>query len=253
VEAGRPADGRVGDVAALFADVARIGPFFAVATGPPPGGGFASVAALAGPPPGPLEARISGVAAALHTDRRVAASTAFQGLAAQLVAPLFAAAAAGVLPVPDPAGDLPATLHWRAGGPGPWLWWRGAGRVAACPDAGEAAEALGAALDRLLRPLVAAVRARVPVSERVLWGDVAAAVAGARRQVAAARPGEAGRAGDLARRLLAVAPLAPTAELLPPEPPDHGWTFRRRTCCLYYRVPGGGLCGDCVLRRPRGR
>jgi hypothetical protein len=23
--------------------------------------------------------------------------------------------------------------------------------------------------------------------------------------------------------------------------------FIRRSCCLYYRIPGGGLCGDCVL------
>ncbi|MEC4021033.1 (2Fe-2S)-binding protein, partial [Streptomyces sp. H27-D2] len=23
--------------------------------------------------------------------------------------------------------------------------------------------------------------------------------------------------------------------------------FVRRSCCLYYRVPGGGMCGDCVL------
>ena len=29
---------------------------------------------------------------------------------------------------------------------------------------------------------------------------------------------------------------------------DRLWTFRRRSCCLYYRVPGsGGLCDDCVL------
>ncbi|MEU7551440.1 (2Fe-2S)-binding protein [Streptomyces sp. NPDC044571] len=25
--------------------------------------------------------------------------------------------------------------------------------------------------------------------------------------------------------------------------------FVRRSCCLYYKVPGGGFCGDCVLRR----
>ncbi|MGI5249917.1 (2Fe-2S)-binding protein [Actinacidiphila glaucinigra] len=24
--------------------------------------------------------------------------------------------------------------------------------------------------------------------------------------------------------------------------------YVRRSCCLYYRVPGGGLCGDCALR-----
>ncbi|WP_057136207.1 (2Fe-2S)-binding protein [Mycobacterium tuberculosis] len=24
-------------------------------------------------------------------------------------------------------------------------------------------------------------------------------------------------------------------------------TFRRRSCCLFYRVPAGGKCGDCPL------
>ncbi|MEU1022927.1 (2Fe-2S)-binding protein, partial [Streptomyces sp. NPDC005904] len=26
--------------------------------------------------------------------------------------------------------------------------------------------------------------------------------------------------------------------------------FRRRSCCLYYRCPGGGVCGDCCFERP---
>jgi ferric iron reductase protein FhuF len=32
--------------------------------------------------------------------------------------------------------------------------------------------------------------------------------------------------------------------------PGHpsGIGFARTTCCLYYRVPGGGKCADCVLR-----
>lgn len=36
-------------------------------------------------------------------------------------------------------------------------------------------------------------------------------------------------------------PLAGAAEF------DAAGGYRRRSCCLYYRVPGGGLCGDCVL------
>jgi ferric iron reductase protein FhuF len=27
---------------------------------------------------------------------------------------------------------------------------------------------------------------------------------------------------------------------------------RRRTCCLFYEVPGAGLCGDCVFDHPPG-
>ncbi|WP_372507037.1 (2Fe-2S)-binding protein [Actinomadura madurae] len=28
-----------------------------------------------------------------------------------------------------------------------------------------------------------------------------------------------------------------------------GGGFVRNNCCLYYRVPGGGMCGDCGLAR----
>ena len=237
------------DVPALLADVAPIGPFFAVATGAaPPGAGWVTLRALHREP-APLRARIADVRAALGTDQRVATSTAFQGLAAQVVAPLYAAAVRGALP---DSGDLAATLHWRPVG-APWLWWPGTeGWVVACADPDAAA--LGGVLTGLLGPLVAAVRAQVSISDRVLWGDVASAVASARRLVVAARPEATERATAVAERLLDAAPLARTAALRAPEPPDVGWTFWRRSCCLYYRVPGGAVCGDCILldRRPRG-
>jgi hypothetical protein len=257
----------VPDVRALLADVGGIGPFFAVATDvATPGEGWVPVRAL-GAVDGPLAERIAAVGRALgvgvqdvepgsaRRSRRVAASIAFQGITAQLVAPLFAAVAVhGVLPVPgrsgDPAGAIAATLHWRPGGAGPWLWWPGGtGRIVPCPHPA----VLGTMLAGLLTPVVAAVRAHVPVSERVLWGNVASSVASARRLVAVGRPESAGAATSLARHLLTTPPLAGAATLCAPEPPDVGWTFRRRSCCLYHRVPGGGLCGDCVLadRRPR--
>jgi FhuF 2Fe-2S C-terminal domain len=241
----------------MFADVAPIGPFFSVATGTAPsGGGWVPLRALHGDA-APLRTRVAAVRAALGTDDRVAASTAFQGVAAQVVAPLFGAAAlVGALPAAgaaDPGpGRLADVLHWRPGGGGPWLWWAGtAGRVVACADPGAAA--LGGAVTGLLGPIVAAVRAQVSISERVLWGDVASAVASARRLVVAARPEAAQRATAVAERLLGGPLLARTAALRAPEPPDLAWTFRRRSCCLYYRVPGGAVCGDCVLldRRPR--
>jgi FhuF 2Fe-2S C-terminal domain len=275
VRAGEHPD-QVSDVTAvpaLFAVVAGIGPFFAVATGPEPAsGGWVPVRHLTREPGtsgDPLAARIATVQTALRTDARVAASTAFQGLAAQLVAPLFAAVAVcGALPAaavdatdsaswrpvarPDPVcprdheagAGLADGLHWRPGGAGPWLWWSGAARVVPCRDA----EVLGNVLRGLLAPLAAAVRARVPVAERVLWGNAASAVASARRLVVAARPEALERATALAEGLLVAPPLARTGDLRAPEPPDVRWTFRRRSCCLYYRVPGGGICDDCVLR-----
>ena len=85
----------------------------------------------------------------------------------------------------------------------------------------------------------------------MLWGNAASAVAGGKRVLAERAPA-AGRAGGARwpRRLLDAGPLAGTGGLLPPQPPDRDWSFRRRSCCLYYRVPGGGLCGDCVLLDP---
>ena len=233
------------DVAALLADLAGIGPFFAVGTGALPGEGWVPVGVL-GDPAGPLAGRIEAVGVALRSDGRIAASIAFQGIAAQVVAPLFAAVAVhGVLPDARGAG-VARTLHWRPAGGGPWLWWPAGGRAEPCPDPA----VLGALLTTLLAPVVAAVRARAAVAERVLWGNVASSVASARQLVAAARPAATARAAALARHLLTTAPLAATAVLRGPAPPDVDWTFRRRSCCLYYRVPDGGMCGDCVLRRP---
>jgi hypothetical protein len=265
IAAGRDV-GAPPDVAALFADLAGIGPFFAVGAGAPPGAGWVPVGAL-GVADGPLAARVVAVEEALWAGHqnvetggpgrggrsgsgrrsrcpgRAAASIAFQGIAAQVVAPLFAAVAVhGVLP----AADVPSALQWRPGGAGPWLWWPAENRVVACPDPA----ALATLLTTLLTPIGTATRARAAVGERVLWGNVASSLASARRQVAAARPEAVSRAADVARHLLTTAPLALTATLHDPVPPDVGWTFHRRSCCLYHQVPGGATCGDCVLVPP---
>jgi ferric iron reductase protein FhuF len=115
-----------------------------------------------------------------------------------------------------------------------------------------AAAALPALLDGLVGPLVGVVRAQVPVAERLLWGNAASAVAAAKRLLVVQRPEVACRAADVAAAVLARGSFAGAGELLPPREPDRVWTFRRRSCCLYYRVPAsGGLCDDCVLvRRP---
>jgi hypothetical protein len=102
-------------------------------------------------------------------------------------------------------------------------------------------------------PLVAAVRAQVPVAERLLWGNAASTVAAAKRLLVLQRPAAADRAADVAQAVLARGPFAGAGELLPPHDPDRNWSFRRRSCCLYYRVPGSeGLCDDCVLSAGRG-
>ncbi|MCQ8769602.1 (2Fe-2S)-binding protein [Streptomyces sp. AA8] len=39
-----------------------------------------------------------------------------------------------------------------------------------------------------------------------------------------------------------------TGTLVPGPAPRSAPSFVRSTCCLYYRVLPGGMCGDCVLR-----
>jgi hypothetical protein len=89
----------------------------------------------------------------------------------------------------------------------------------------------------------------VPVSGRVLWGNVASAVNSAALQVARQRPDLAGDAWQAAGQLFASERLRD--ELHPPGP-----GFRRSSCCLFYRlalspqqaqVDPSAVCGDCVL------
>ncbi len=234
------------DLTAVLDDVAAVGPFFALPVVP------ASEAAVPfshlHTEPGPLADRIARVRAGLGSDERVAASIAFQGLVARLVsAPLAAVALHGVLP------DLTG-LGRRPGGDDPWapvLTGTGAVRT---PDpvedpAGAAAPLGEDLLERHLLPLIEAVRGLVPVSGHVLRGNVASALAGSARVLDTARPGSRPAVLGVLGALLAHPALAGTGRLLLLEPgvADTEWGFRRRSCCLYYRVPGGGTCGDCVL------
>jgi ferric iron reductase protein FhuF len=99
-------------------------------------------------------------------------------------------------------------------------------------------------VDDHLRPVIDAVRAEVPVAPGLLWGNVASGLAGALRAL--------GTAGSLARchaeglALLGHGPLRGSGYLTI----DKGQLrFVRRSCCLYYRIGGGGMCGDCALLR----
>lgn len=104
--------------------------------------------------------------------------------------------------------------------------------------------------------VVGAIRELVPVSPRVLWGNAASSVAGALGALAAtaAVPADVCRtAGDV---LLDLTPLSGTGAFAHPAGAARPLQFRRSSCCLYYRLPGAGLCPDCVLHRrpaPPGR
>jgi FhuF 2Fe-2S C-terminal domain len=217
---------------AVLADVARVGPFFALDTDPdladhPLWRPFTELHGRA------LPDQIAAVRARLGTgEARVAASLLFQGIAGRLWSPVLAAAAGhGALP------DLePARTYWRAASPGPVLLGApGAGGRSADPAA-----VREVVVERHLRPLVAAVIAVAPVAQGLLWGNAASALTGALAVLTTARPASAAPARRLVEELLDAPPLRGTLTAGP-----RG--FRRRSCCLYYRVPGGGLCGDCAL------
>jgi hypothetical protein len=215
---------------AVLADVAVLGPAFTLATDPAEAGrGYLMPLARLVAEPGVLRGQVDAAAAMLRSEDRVAASWVFGGLAGRLVAPVLATAAVhGARPVL--AG---ADLRWRgADAPGGASWWLAAPRLVPWRDADEVRGELVGPLAGLASALLGAVA----VSERLLWGEVAAAVATVARIVATARPAAADTVGELAARLLDGAPLLGTRT-----------GSGRATCCLAYRVPGGHTCADCPL------
>ncbi|TCK21018.1 (2Fe-2S)-binding protein [Pseudonocardia endophytica] len=247
-----PTDTSRAGVGSVLADVALLGPFFELATpGTDDRDDWVPFARLH-TDPGPLGERIARVAAALGAGERVAASIAFQGLVARLVAaPLAAVVLHGVLPATD-------DLSRRPGADDPWAPGLPEVTGVRTPDPvrdpdGAAALLSDGLVDGLVAPLVDAVRSLVPVSAHVLWGNVASSLSGAGRVLDPARPGARPALLGVLAGLMDRAPLAGTGRLLRLEEdrPDTEWGFRRRSCCLYYRVPGGGLCGDCVLQGRR--
>lgn len=228
----------------------RVGPYFDVDT-ERRGDGWRPLADLTSDA-AVLRAQVSATRAALadrcatgcdDVDERAAASVYLLGLAARLVSPVLATAAlGGVVPVLDPR-----TVHWqvREGGP------LGLALTPGAAATGDGAPELAALVHRhlvepVLAPLVDLARAEFRTSPRVLWGDVASAVGGAVTVLAQAEPTRAQRASAVAAAVLAGGVLAGTARVRGRAP----FLLARNSCCLYYRVPGGGTCGDCVLVHP---
>ncbi|MFD6925759.1 (2Fe-2S)-binding protein [Streptomyces sp. NPDC059944] len=223
-----------------------LGGFFVLRTGAPPRGPLPTLARAYARPradgPGevygdPMTFRVEKVAKSIGApEARVAASVAQQGLAARLWSiALGSAVVQGQVPDLDPE-----LLRWDPDAGAPDDLWLTEVRARPVSDLDEAVRA------GHLVPLSAALRDRYRVSPGLLWGNAGSALAGTVRQLDRWARGhgqpEAGeRARTLAAALLAHPDLAGT---LDPR------TLRRRSCCLYYRVPGGGVCGDCCFERP---
>jgi len=107
--------------------------------------------------------------------------------------------------------------------------------------------------DGHLGPLVEALHDIAPIGRRLLWGNVAAATAGAFAALSATAPWrhEPDRLLDDARRLLdhPGSPTSGLAELFPVPHDDATRLFvRRQTCCLRYRLPDAPpTCLSCRL------
>jgi FhuF 2Fe-2S C-terminal domain len=177
---------------------------------------------------------------------RVVASVTFLGWAARVVSPLLGAAVAG--------GDLPAArpdqIWWQppSGGPLPMAYETTQARPCARMDLDALAEALAeVAVGGLLRPLLDTFAERFTLSRQVLLGNVASALGGAAGMIADQSPGHAERAAGVVDAMLKLEPLTGTGTLVQPFEDRARRFLIRNSCCLYYRIPGGGTCGDCVL------
>ncbi len=233
-----------------LAAAAALGPFFVLETGPPP-----LTTADGAPPwrafaeltddPAVTRARIDAIRVGIaergrlpveDVPHRAAASLAHLGLVSRLLSPsLGAALLGGVVPDLD-------RLWWRdVLGPVPLTLPDARGDAVDAADPDEVAAALSRQLaDGPVARLGAAIGGAGGVSEQILWGNVASATAGAVRMLASASPAHAGAAYAVGERMVDRAPLTGAGAFT-------GTAFRRSTCCLYYKVPGGGYCGDCVL------
>ncbi|OBH58066.1 iron reductase [Mycobacterium colombiense] len=91
-----------------------------------------------------------------------------------------------------------------------------------------------------MRQLAAGLR--VNLAPALLAGNIASALVGAARALASARPSLRPAIVEMTQSLLDTGVLAGAGVIT-------GLDFRRRSCCLFYRLPGSSLCGDCVLHR----
>jgi hypothetical protein len=216
-------------VRTALADTARAGPFFALSAGDGGQGWQPAAAIYADGLPG----LIASTGAQLGvTEPRVAASTFQLGYAARLWSPVLGCALLHAV-VPDLRQLRLLASSMRLNVPEP-RGWQAAGREEL------AALAYQAVVTGHLEPLGSSLP--VKVAAGLLCGNAAAAMTGALRVLACAHPGLERPARALAQALLATGLLHRTGELTGP-----GLEFRRRSCCLFYRVPGGGLCSDCPL------
>jgi len=221
----------------VVAELAYLGPYFAVGTGSVSAGWrpaeqLYTDAALLDGIVGRVQARMDAA------EQRVAASTFFLGFAARLWSIGLGALAGHRLLLDLDAERLlfqerDGQIQLHIEHP---VAWRGDDLEPTLADM---------VLERHLAPLGAALRRLGPISDKLLRGNAASALLGAAHVFD--RNVTNGPGWRLARRLCSDQRLSAAICF------DKA-AYRRTNCCLYYRAPRGGLCGDCVLtHRPRVR
>jgi len=226
-------------VVSALAELSDVSPYFAVSTGPMPDGDWHPVARLYTDQTLLADAIAATGERIGAPDRRVAASTFVLGFAARL----WSIALGGLAEHGLLIELCPDHLRYRQSGgtvslhlPDPVAW---QGRW---PDETPAPLLAEQILSGHLTPLTAAVRRLGPISEKLLYGNAASAVLGAARALARHRGEQLATTPywNLARAVCADELLTCTICF-----DDVG--YRRTSCCLFYRVPDAGLCGDCAL------
>jgi hypothetical protein len=166
------------------------------------------------------------------TDRRIGASLVQFGHASRLWSPVLACAL-GYGIVPDLAGLQRADDGPRLRLPDPT-------GVPVDPDRPPPDLLYRVVVQEHLEPLAAGLP--VKLAAGLLYGNIASALVGALQQLVSVRPDLRRPATATTYSLLATAKLAGTGVITGPD-----LEFRRRSCCLYYRIPDGSKCGDCAL------
>ncbi|MCF6385742.1 (2Fe-2S)-binding protein [Mycobacterium sp. MBM] len=223
----------------VLEDLARMGGYFAL---PPAGSDAAQYPQLATTESVTrfVDATRTAIATSVRipgdrVEARVAASSFHLGVAARLLSPMIAGALCHRA-IPVLTAD---NLFFTAPDHAP-VFAVADVDMRSAPDTASAAHTISAALAELFDPLHVSLRNVAALSAHVSTGNLASAANGAVTVLAMTRPDvePAGRA--LIAALLAEAPLAGAGRI------EHQ-TFTRRSCCLFYKVPGAGLCGDCVI------
>ncbi|MGB3334913.1 MAG: ATP-binding cassette domain-containing protein [Mycobacterium sp.] len=226
---------------AALAELSAVSSYFAVSTGVADDADWHPVTQLY-TDPDLLADAIAGVQDRIGTaDLRVAVSTFYLGFAARLWSVGLGGLAEHRLLIDLDPDQLwytdsggPVRLHL----PNPMAW-----------QGSSASDDLEPALADMiltghLEPLAAAVRRLGPISEGLLRGNIASAALGAARALRWHHGGDLADqpSWDLARAMCDDERLSGAVSFS-----DSGTDYRRASCCLFYRTPGGGLCGDCAL------